>query len=541
MSDERLREQERALALDPTDPERVDALIEERYRLGLPVSPELYEQRRFPPVTLQVPPRTWVRAEQGRGQEPVQAYPSPEGQVEVPERTGLLIGLEQSGDLAAGLALLAGRPEVTGLTADASSRADLAAIAAQLPHLESVSLGSCEQGDLEPLNGLARLTHLSFYRQVPSSLGQLRALERLEHVHLYPFPRLDEASWDWLAALPRLRELSGWRFETQGGPGIENLNRLRGLERLRIEGRALQDEDVRALSEDRPGLRELSLGLAFEVTPRAFDGLDRFERLERLETYVALEDRHLRELPPSVRKLDFSLRSVSDEGIGALRGRPFERLRLSNGNSALSQEGLGRLLASCGALRDLQLYRARAGALLQVLPAGLSELNLSHVTLGSLDWVHRLPELRRLTLHQCGEFPASELEHLRALPRLEALELTGDVRGDPFPSLRALTTLETLELSALSNVDLGRGSLTPLQGLQHLILDDLATLGESEGICELAGLRVLTLWNTRLETLELIVILDALPNLSELDLYRMPEVDHELLRERYPHVRISHF
>lgn len=541
MSDERLRELERALAIDPSDPERVDALIEERYRLGLPVSRELYDQRRFPPLTLALPPRTWVRAERGGEREPVRVYPQPGGVVEVPARVGLLVGLGQTPDPSAALAQLAGRAEVTGISADAASPADLAEVARQLPHLESVSLSLSGEPDLAPLGDLVRLTHLLGYREPPSTLGPLRALERLEHVHFYPWPRLDEESWDWLAQLPRLSGLSGWRFEVQGGPGIARLNRLRGLERLRLEGRALQDDDVAALLAGRHGLRELSLGLAFALSPRAFDGLERLPRLERLETFVALEDAHLRALPTSLRDLDFSLRSVSDAGLGALRDRPLERLGLSNGNSGLGEEALAELLRSCRELRELHLYRCRAGALLAALPPSLRELSLSHVPLGGLGWVERLPELRKLKLHQCGELPARELEHLRALPQLEALELTGDLAGDPFPSLRALTTLETLELSELSDVDLGRGALSSLQRLEHLILDDLATLGDTEGICELRALRVLTLWSTRMETLELIVILDALPGLCELDLYRMPEVDHELLAERYPRVRISQF
>lgn len=541
MSDERLRELERSLALDPSDPELLDALIEERYRLGLPVSPELYAQRVFPPVALEVPPRTWLRAELGGGEEPRRAYPEPSGRVEVPARAGLLVGLDLSDDFPTDLQRLAERTEITGLTGDASSSAELQAVVTHLPHLESLSLACTGELDLAPLNALTRLTHLSFYSDPPSSLAQLSGLERLERVHLYPWPLLDEASWDWLAGLPRLRELSGWRFETQGGPGLENLARLRGLERLRIEGRALEDEAVRELIRDRPNLRELSLGLAFEVTPRAFDGLDRFPELERLDTYVPLEDRHLRELPASLRRLDLSLRNASDAGIAALCDRPLRRLRLSNGNSDLSPLALAKLLSSSRELEELQLYRRPAGALLHSLPAGLRELNLSHVPLDSLGWLQGLPDLRKLTFNKCGEFPASQLEHLRDLPELEALELTGDVLGDPFPTLRALTTLETLELSELSDVDLGRGSLRPLQGLRHLILDDLATLGDTEGICELEGLRVLTLWSTRMETLELIVILNALPSLCELDLYRMPEVDHELLRQRYPHLRISQF
>lgn len=97
MSDERLRELERAAALRPSDPEAIDALIDERYRLGLRVAPELYEQRVFPPLSFPAPPKSrleWARPG-GRYRRP--RYPAPSGDYELEAHESFTLELRRHG------------------------------------------------------------------------------------------------------------------------------------------------------------------------------------------------------------------------------------------------------------------------------------------------------------------------------------------------------------------------------------------------------------------------------------------------------------
>ena len=165
MSDERLRELERRLALDPTSPELVEALAEERRRLGLPLDARLYEQRVFPACRVTLPPQGELRFRrpESRRRELREGSPEDALSVDVPAHAELRVALWSPPErIGQDLEQVLSGPRPTGLELSILPRDCLARIAAK-GGVEALSLGLVGRKpyDLSALDELPRLRELS--------------------------------------------------------------------------------------------------------------------------------------------------------------------------------------------------------------------------------------------------------------------------------------------------------------------------------------------------------------------------------------------
>lgn len=540
MSDERLRELERSLALDPTDPERVEALVEERYRLGLPVSPKLYAERRYPPLRLRAPASGSLIAH--TEDDSLDLVPSEDGWVDVPTHCSLRVLVERSEvDLRADLAQLGEVPSLLEIYLDLEQHpGSLPACCAALPQLESWTLKTPADGgaDLRPLRGLRRLRSLTFMG--PASLAPLHGgCARLEDLDVFRWSDLASADWEWFQSLPRLQALSSYEPDRPDRETLERLLRISGLAQLWLVGPAVRDEHARQMA-DLAQLRDLFVYDCPQVTARGFDRLAGCQRLESLHGEVPLEASHLRDLPASVRELALLELSCGDEGVAALRGRRLERLDLTGTQHPLDTVALGLVVESLSSLRELclvDLGRLKVD-LLRRLPAGLRTLNLARASAGSLEWALRLTDLEELRLEEPIGLNSKGLAALAQLPRLRRLELEGRPREDPCAALRQLRGLRSLELDDLPQLDLPLGALRGLDQLRELSLSSLPTVRDLRGLTELPALQELRIDDLEVSTDDLLQLLPRLPKLRELDLGVRTTIDSAQIRAQHPQLEV---
>ena len=542
MSDERLREVERTAALRPSDPEAIDALIEERCRLGLRVAPELYEQRVFPPLSFAAPPKSrleWVRPG-GRYRRP--RYPSPSGDYQLDAHESFVLELRRQGaELAADLAAVAAIPEVRALACPSAPFGR--GVARDFPQLEVLSLqGPAPLPDLRPLAPLTRLRSLSV-SPPPASLSGLEALPRLQRLELAPWePRLGERSWRRLREHPALVELAGWTYARgQSAADLAQLAQLPRLERIVLRGPTLDDASLAHLLARQPRLRRLWIQWvqqsAATLTSAGCAALTTCEALNELLLTLPLPPETCRALPASLHSLALGAGALDDDALRALCQRPLRSLSLNHADQ-LDPALLRDALANLEGLQHLELYGVRAACrqgALAALPTSLRELELARLAfLSDLSWIARLDSLEELTLWGCEGLPPEELRHLGALPRLRDLTLLDTPAGDPSPHLEGLTRLRSLRLADLPDLTLGPGAARGLARLRSLELDGVE-LGDASGLRGLPELRHLKLVaEVRLPEPALRALLSASPRLAHLDLTGPFPYDLEALRAAAP-------
>ena len=543
MSDERLRELERQLSLDPTSPELVAALLEERRRLGLPLDDRLYEQRVFPACRVTLPPHGELRFRrpESRRRELREGSPDAPLEVEVPAHSELSVALWSPPDrIGQDLERVLDGPRPSGLELSTLPRDCLARVAAK-GGVEALSLGLVGRKpyDLSPLDELPRLRELRFKDRtqlVAEDLAELR-LERLERLELRPWPKLPARTWEWLEQLPSLRALGGWDFSTPVELLRQRLPRIAGLERLNLcDVEGVNDAVLEALG-DLSGLRDLELDVTAELSMRSLcEAFAGWPRLERFACSLTLDDRTLGALPPGLRALSAYFGGASDAGLESLARLPLRELDLSFPYH-LSANALGRALRAWPELRALELFDvdAATSAALSGLPASLRELNLSSVPAEDLGVLAHLDRLESLTLWQLERLDLAGLDALTHLDRLYRLDLER-FEFDPLPLVGELRALVELRLANLRCEGLG-----PLRGLNLLEVLHLRDLPELD-LAPLRGqpsLRELQLTSCDVMTEDLLDLIPTLPRLRSLTLYREPEADEATLQAAFPALSVA--
>ena len=123
----------------------------------------------------------------------------------------------------------------------------------------------------------------------------------------------------------------------------------------------------------------------------------------------------------------------------------------------------------------------------------LETIQLTGVTLKSLDWVKQLPDLRTLSLHQCKGF--TDLTPLTGLPKLSNLNLySNNVTDKALPPIGTLKNLESLRIGGNEIT-----SLAPLSGLAKLRELDCIfnkSLTDISALAHCPELQKLVLWGT---------------------------------------------
>jgi internalin A len=193
--------------------------------------------------------------------------------------------------------------------------------------------------------------------------------------------------------------------------------------------------------------------------------------------FSGITDAGLKELAglKSLRVLFLESTGVRGPGLKELAALPdLRQLELSY-NPQVTGVGLKELAT----LKDLRLLQLRSTA---TSDAGLKE-------------VAELKGLRKLNLSFTKVTDAG-LGHLAALPRLEWLDLSGNVQGNPgftdagLKDVGRITTLKFLDLSSAPNVT--NEGVKHLAGLQELHTLDLSYTKVTEaGLKDLAGLKAL--------------------------------------------------
>lgn len=543
MSDERLRELERRLALDPTSPELVDALAEERRRLGLPLDARLYGQRVFPACRVTLPPQGELRFRrpESRRRELREGSPEDALSVDVPAHAELRVALWSPPErIGHDLEQVLSGPRPTGLELSILPRDCLARIAAK-GGVEALSLGLVGRKpyDLSPLDELPRLRELRLKDRtqlVAEDLAGLR-LERLERLELRPWPKLPGETWRWLEQLPRLRALGGWDFSTPVELLRQRLPKIRGLEQLDLRDvEGVNDAVVEALG-DLSRLRDLELDVTADVTLGALrEAFAAWPRLERFSSSLTLDDATLGALPPGLRGLSAHFGLASDAGLDSLARLPLRELDLTFPHH-LSARALGRALRAWPELRTLELFDVDAATrdALSELPASLRELNLSSVPADDLEVLGHLDQLESLTLWQLERLDLAGLDALTHLDRLYRLDLER-FEFDPLPLVGELRGLVELRLA-----NLRCEGLEPLRGLNLLEVLHLRDLPELD-LRPLRGqpsLRELELTSCDLQSEQLLDLVPTLPRLRTLTLYREPEVDEAALQAAFPTLSVA--
>lgn len=539
MSDERLRELERAAALQPEDPETIDALIEERYRLGLPVEPELYGQRVFPPCQLTLPPDSEVifREPGARESQRLEWLGVEPTLRSIPAAAELTVFLHQPGreELSPSLALLREGPRVWGVGVDPVPVDSLEELVSSLPpSVESLSLGlASRMVDLAPLGQLNQLTELILTDlPEPFPRGSLRGLEplrRLDRLVLDPWPELSVADWEWLQGLPRLGRLAGWPEGAPPESVLRGLRKVPGLRRLDLsETPDLDLELVRDLSELRV------LRLSSDVTDLG-NSLPSWSKLEVLDaSFLEINDDIALALPATLWELRVDGSRLSLDGFEHLTRLPLARLELTT-DQHFGEEAWERALGSpqWSKLVELELFGAVLGSALAAASKGIASLDIGSAPAPSLaalgDWLH----LRDLTLYELSGLTPENFESISSLGlTLQVLKLS-QANFDPSTTLTSLRGLRDLSLAecpvhglATALLDLDEVSYLSLSEVQADFQELLGRLGEHP------ALRTLNLDTCKLETAWLRDLLSAKQDLN-LFLSHVRGVDGAALREEF--------
>ncbi len=283
-----------------------------------------------------------------------------------------------------------------------------------------------------------------------ADMGRIADLDSLERLDLSQ-TRITDVGLEKLAGLQGVRELNLYFAEFVSEFGLASLKDWKSLERLNLRGTMVRSRIFETLA-GLESLRELDLSHT-RITDEGFDQLAGLRRLERLSTGSNRLEGHALEilkLLPALRSLD--LRGVQrvDSGLWglALNRRNLERI------SELKQiEELllgGATITDVGADRPGREDAERAELLHVELLASLKKLrklDLSRqpVSVGGLEFLPALLELRDLNLGQCSRIDDLAVSLLAKLPKLETVYLAGTDLTDA-----GLAALQGLELQRLS-------------------------------------------------------------------------------------------
>ena len=419
MSDEELREAERAWRANEADQAALARWIAARYRAGLPVGLELLERRVHPArcFDLPVPARFWTEDPQGERVDLGETPAGGEG-LAVPPLGWLWARPDDALAPEALPALLGAEPD--GLELDLRSDGEPEAVV------------RCLAGSL--------LTALRLRCDAPLSAAALAALAAL--------PRLVRLGYECatgavtredLACLARLPNLSALELELRSelAPGaLTSLAGARALLELSVTARGRRLDEARA-----PGDEELAAMVR---------GLSSLRTLDLEQSERALTDGCLRALVDScscLRSLLLPNAAVSDDGVRVLCGLPLRALRLS---SDLVTDACADDLARLPLTR-LELWTRLTCVGLSRLPTTLTDLVIRvRPQSGGLSWLGRLKALRSLSLFLARDVSDEELGHLGGLERLDSLQLGlkqgGRVTWRGLLSLGACSGLSSLTL-----------------------------------------------------------------------------------------------
>lgn len=289
----------------------------------------------------------------------------------------------------------------------------------------------------------------------PGALAALADLPSLRSLELFNCTGLDERAW---ADLGRLRSLR--RLEVQGAavedPQLAAITGLTELRELHIGGSVMMLTNAGLASIARlTSLEVLDLSRASSITAQ---GLEHLAALGRLRVLSLMGVRPLAAagVAPLARlaaleELDLSFTDINDEALGVIvKGTPkLKRLRLDG--AKLQGPGLAALeplkaleelsLRSCEQLDDEALKR-----LANVRSLRMLELTRSQVTDAGVQ------ALRGLTLRHLG------------------LSINDAITDASLPALRGIETLEALMLGSTAITDAGLAALAGAPALRTLVV-----------------------------------------------------------------------
>ncbi|MCA8926138.1 MAG: hypothetical protein KDD82_30305 [Planctomycetes bacterium] len=417
MSDDRVRELERAWRASPNDPALLQALLAARRRAGLTTPPALLEAQVFPP----------------RRFESAHRY-----EVFVRDAEGRVLALGETSRARPAVELPAHRAWWVRPHAGSRHRTlweDLREQAVPGLSLERLRPGSLEWRWLGELHGLRWLS-LEDVRLVPRLLEEVAKLEGLTHLNLRrskpssPLDGVDDALAACVARLPRLThlDLAGSQALTRAGL-LEVATGASPLHSLDLSACPALERDALQTLSGSPALSRLVL--------RDNPGFDH-TALRRLARLHGLSELDLTGVAP-----------LDRFALGALEELPLVRLALGDVSDhehpsallrRLPTEHLTHLKLRC-TRRPFTLNLSELSALRQ-----LEELDLEGVALGQ-SWFAReapsFPRLRGLSAHETVSLDFGALA--RACPRLERLRIEEGRCWEE--DLEALAELPLRELS----------------------------------------------------------------------------------------------
>lgn len=407
----------------------------------------------------------------------------------------------------------------------------------------------------------------------------------------YPFPKVTDDLLRDICELLDLRELNLSGAEVTDG-GLVHLKNLKKLEKLNLSGTGITDDGLSQLT-DLTHLRVLALASTL-VGDSGLMYLNSLEKLEDLDiSATRVTDAGLKQMSSSSQLRSLTIRSgMTDAGLAAVKKfLLLEKLNVSR--SKITDAGLINL-AELETLRELNLWGCR-----KVTDAGVEKLSgleelqtlvltrtgvterslqtiqhfdnitrlglgymhgpiteagmlpiqaltkLSHlaldgtqVTSDSLAQLAELKELRTLSL-RLTKIDDTGLEHIAALPNLEALYLDG-ARRITEVSLNSMISIRTLKELHLAGIQLGKSGLQKLKQLPQLDFLKISltapeiTDADLYHLKDLPALRVLDLHETKITDAGL-VHLGSLTKLEYLTLWKTGVTDSGLVNLRGLH------
>ena len=366
-----------------------------------------------------------------------------------------------------------------------------------------VSTGNIWGPGLAELANLPHLERLCIHGSGPFSDRHVRYLEGLTHLKSLTFWSVGSALTDAsLASIGKLKNLEALHFVGTSpsftAAGVAQLEGLKQLKRIdfahsRLGGtRGREDETVRRLTAALPHLESLQIG---RVTAQGMKALGTLRNLKRLDvglkdhksgyrgptgvSYLAgltsLEDLHLEggralsdqdlihlESLTNLKDLHIAARNVTDRGLATIgKLRQLESLSLMRSRvtgGGLSQLGGLTNLRSLDVRLSLQARRSAVRGELTMDLSGMKNLRrlfLFGFSLQDADLacLASLRSLENISIQggysQPSSFPAVSLRHLKGLPELDRLYISGlsGTRAEDFSVLGSLPGLGKLTLA----------------------------------------------------------------------------------------------
>jgi internalin A len=323
-------------------------------------------------------------------------------------------------------------------------------------------------------------------------VAKLLALPRLTVLHFYE-TRLDRRTMATVGTMKNLKLIVLARVVFDGG-SLQQLEGISGLERLCLNGSKIDDDGLAAVSKFRR-LKLLDLS-GTKITNRGLRHLEGLVTLEQLTLPREITDAgvaHLRNLTnlANLGTADYNLRKLTDAGMVYL-GRLHRLQQLDLHESKVTDRGM-EYLSEMKGLAYLDLSRTMVGdegirkiskltwltqlaiQETRVTDDGLRSLqsirNLRHLSVSprigekGMGIIAKIPALQALDIDVRGN---DALVHLKEMPRLESLGLSGAVTDAGVEYLRQCPTLQSLHLGNAPLTDGSVRQLSKLRGLRIL-------------------------------------------------------------------------